>query len=61
MNKVIKGLLISLLVLLIPVAWYAEVWIIHWAVGLFTPISMWQAFGITVLLALFSAPFRKRV
>jgi hypothetical protein len=61
MKNVIKGLLVVGLILLIPAAWYAEVWIIHWAVGLFTPISMWQAFGITVLLALFSAPFRKRV
>lgn len=37
------------IVSLIPIAIYINVWLVHWVVNLFTPISMWQAFGIVVL------------
>ena len=50
MKSKISWWTISGLLLAIPVALYINVWVIHWAVNLFTPISMWQAFGISVLL-----------
>ena len=37
---------------------YLNIWIIHWAVSLFYPISMWQAFGLSVLLTMISSAFR---
>ena len=45
------------LLALFPLVWYAQIWLIHWGVGLFYPISMWQAFGISVLLSICGAAF----
>lgn len=60
MENVFKGLLIAGLVILIPVLFYVQVWVIHWGVNLFTPISMWQAFGISVLLSIVSSALKVR-
>lgn len=60
MSTVVKTLAIIALILLIPALWYAQVWVIHWGVNLFTPISMWQAFGISVLLGIISSALKVR-
>jgi hypothetical protein len=60
MEGFVKGLLIAGLVLLIPALFYVQVWVIHWGVNLFTPISMWQAFGISVLLSIVSSALKVR-
>lgn len=60
MNKDHTWLGIILLILLVPIVTYINVWVIHWAVNLFTPISMWQAFGLSVLINIIGAAFRKR-
>lgn len=39
---------------------YLEVLALHWAVNLFTPITMAQAFGIIIILNVLSIPFRSR-
>lgn len=49
---------IGILLLLIAGITYLNIWVIHWAVSLFYPISMWQAFGISVLLTMVSSAFR---
>lgn len=60
MSTVLKTLAIAGLILLIPALWYVQVWVIHWGVNLFTPISMWQAFGISVLLGIISSALKVR-
>lgn len=50
-----NALVILGLLILLPVVWYAQIWLIHWAVGLFYPISMWQAFGISILTSILGA------
>lgn len=37
---------------------YLQILIIHWAVGLFYPISMMQAFAISLLLTMINNPFK---
>ena len=37
-----------------------ELFLIHWAVNLFTPITWTQAFGISLLVAIVGAAFRSR-
>ena len=54
--KILSYLLLGLFI--IGVVTFVNVWIIHWAVNLFTPISMWQAFGISVLLSLIGSTLR---
>jgi len=46
------------LFLAIPVVIYINVWIVHWAVNLFTPISMWQSFGLVVLFNMIGGIFK---
>jgi hypothetical protein len=50
-------LMIVGLLMLLPAVWYVQIWVIHWAISLFYPISMWQAFGISVLLSIFGSAF----
>lgn len=62
MLKTISKIMLYLFLTLITIGTvtYVNVWIIHWAVNLFTPISMWQAFGISVLISLIGSAFRPR-
>lgn len=52
--------IIGLLVLLGIGLSYLEIWVIKWAVSLFYPITMWQAFGAFVLLTLVGSVFRRK-
>ena len=59
LKNIAKTLFYLLLALIfVSIVIYANVWIIHWAIGLFTPISMWQAFGLFVLLSLVTSAIR---
>ena len=39
---------------------YLEIWVIKWAVSLFYPITMWQAFGAFVLLTIIGTVFKRK-
>jgi hypothetical protein len=51
--------LVTLLVI-VSVVIFIELWLIHWAVGLFYPITYMQAFGISILCSILGAAFRSR-
>ena len=51
------GAVLSIVALAVVLT-YIQVWIIKWAVSLFYPISMWQAFGASVLLTMISSTFK---
>jgi hypothetical protein len=51
------GLVIGVLAL-IAVVTYLQVWVLHWAVGLFTPISMMQSFAIIIIFDIIGSAFR---
>lgn len=58
-ERVTWWMILGLLVFIV-VFTYLQVWVIHWAVSLFYPISMWQAFGIAVLLDMLRFGNRKK-
>lgn len=54
MTKLI-GLIITVFVI-----FFIELWLIHWAVSLFYPITWVQAFGISILVSILGAAFRSK-
>jgi uncharacterized membrane protein len=59
MKTVLKtiGLVIGVIALVALVT-YLQVWVLHWAVGLFTPISMMQSFAIIIIFNILGSVFR---
>ena len=61
MLKVITNMLKVIGVLtLIAVIMFIELTLIHWAVGLFYPITWTQAFGLSLLISILGAAFKSR-
>ena len=48
------------LLTLIAVIMFIELTLIHWAVGLFYPITWTQAFGLSLLISILGAAFKSR-
>ncbi len=55
-----KLLAILIIVTLVGVIFLLELFLIHWAVNLFYPITWTQAFGISLLISIIGAAFRSR-
>jgi hypothetical protein len=55
-----KLLAIATIITLGLAMFLVELFLIHWAVNLFTPINWTQAFGISLLIAIVGAAFRSR-
>lgn len=57
MEKLLALLIIASLV---AAVFMLELFLIHWAVSLFYPITWTQAFGISLLVSILGAAFRSR-
>jgi len=57
MTKLLSVLVVISLVIAVMAI---ELVLIHWAVGLFYPITWTQAFGLSLLISILGAPFRSR-
>ncbi len=55
-----KLLAVIIIVALVGAIFLLELFLIHWAVNLFYPITWTQAFGISLLISIIGAAFRSR-
>jgi hypothetical protein len=55
-----KLLAILTIISLVVAIFLIELFLIHWAVNLFYPITWTQAFGISLLISILGAAFRSR-
>jgi hypothetical protein len=55
-----KVLAILIIISLVAAIFMIELFLIHWAVGLFYPITWTQAFGISLLVSILGAAFRNK-
>ncbi len=55
-----KVLALLIIISLVAAIFMIELFLIHWAVGLFYPITWTQAFGISLLISILGAAFRSR-
>ncbi len=55
-----KLLAVLIIVALVGAIFLLELFLIHWAVNLFYPITWTQAFGISLLISIIGAAFRSR-
>ncbi len=55
-----KLLAILTIIALVGAIFLLELFLIHWAVNLFYPITWTQAFGISLLISIIGAAFRSR-
>jgi hypothetical protein len=57
MTKLLSVLVVISLIIAVMAI---ELVLLHWAVGLFYPITWTQAFGLSLLIAILGAAFRSR-
>jgi len=55
-----KLLAVLIIVALVGAIFLLELFLIHWAVNLFYPVTWTQAFGISLLISIIGAAFRSR-
>jgi hypothetical protein len=55
-----KLLAILVIITLVGAIFLLELFLIHWAVNLFYPVTWTQAFGISLLISILGAAFRSR-
>jgi hypothetical protein len=55
-----KVLAVLVIIALVGAIFLIELFLIHWAVNLFYPVTWTQAFGISLLISILGAAFRSK-